>query len=139
MPRVLTIGTFDIPHMGHAIFLRQCSRYGDVTVGVNTDQFVEDYKGARPLYDLTARRTLIEMLGYATHPNDSAGLALICAVAPDFLIIGDDWREKDYPAQVDMTRDEMLDFGIELVYLPYTLGISTSDIRRRVIADRRTT
>ena len=39
MTTLLTMGTFDVPHVGHAAFLRKCESFADqVIVGVNTDE-----------------------------------------------------------------------------------------------------
>ena len=125
--RVLTIGTFDIPHAGHAAFLRKCAQFGQLTVGVNSDDFVRDYKGEVPLYSQAERMTLIEGMGYDVALNDGPGIDLIDIVEPDLLAIGSDWLTKDYLAQIDC--DEA---PCSIVFIPYTAGISTSDIKRRL-------
>jgi cytidyltransferase-like protein len=131
--RLLTIGTFDIPHVGHATFLRHCERYADrVIVGVNTDRFVTEYKGTPPIYDQNDRFQLIAGLGYGVLMNDSAGRELIYNVAPDLIAIGADWLHRDYFTQIDMTPSDFDQLGCGLLYLPYTAGISTSDIKQRL-------
>ena len=128
---VLTIGTFDIPHMGHAVFLQRAARYGELTVGVNSDQFVETYKGAAPLFSFGERAALIHQLGFKVAGNDGAGFALIKMVNPDVLVIGSDWLDRDYLTQVGMTGDELAKAGIDLVFVPYTAEISTTTIKAR--------
>lgn len=133
MTRLLTIGTFDIPHVGHATFLRHCERYADqVIVGVNTDRFVTEYKGATPIYHETTRAWLIAELGYEIYFNDSAGSVLIHEIRPDVVAIGSDWLHRDYFTQIDMTPSDFEEFKCGLLYLPYTAGISTSDIKQRL-------
>lgn len=132
--RALTIGTFDLPHLGHAAFFRRCERYGELLVGVNTDEFVERYKGQRPLFSLSQRLGLIQSLGYRTEANASAGRMLVEGVRPDVLVIGSDWLERDYLAQIDMTRADFDRLDIDLIYVPYTAGISTTIIRDKVRA-----
>lgn len=129
---VLTIGTFDLPHIGHARLFQRCERFGRVVVGVNTDEFVQSYKGSAPLYRTAERVALIALLGYEVHENHSAGRELIERVRPDVLVVGSDWLRRDYLAQIDMTPDDLDRLDISLVYVPYTDGISSSDIRRRV-------
>lgn len=132
MTRVLTIGTFDTPHLGHAHFFLQCESFGDLIVGINSDEFVEKYKGEKPLFSYQERRELIELLGYETRINESAGKDLIYRVCPDILVIGSDWARKDYLKQIGMTQDELDERGITLVYVPYTKGISTTEIKKRI-------
>jgi cytidyltransferase-like protein len=51
---VLTIGTFDLLHVGHLELLAGCRELaggsGSVVVAVNRDAFVERYKGRRPVH-----------------------------------------------------------------------------------------
>lgn len=129
--RVLTLGTFDIPHAGHAAFLRACAGYGDVTVGVNSDRFVLEYRNALPVYTEAERMALIAGMGYPTTLNDGPGHALIERFAPDLLVVGSDWLRRDYLTQIGVAAP---DFPI--LFLPYTEGMSTTDIKRRLM-DRR--
>lgn len=131
MTTVLTIGTFDVPHIGHAYLLRQCERYGDqVIVGVNSDRFVGSYKHRRPMFDQVERCGLIEAFGYRTELNDGPGWDLIRAVAPDVLAIGDDWLGRDYLGQIGADADTFRAQKIALVYIPNRI-ISTTEILRR--------
>jgi glycerol-3-phosphate cytidylyltransferase len=132
MKKILTMGTFDIPHAGHAAFLRECENYGEVMVGVNTDEFVEEYKGERPLFSYEERSQLILALGYTVLKNSSAGRTLIRRIRPDLVAIGSDWLKKDYMAQINMTPELFEQMGIGLLYLPYTDGISTTLIKERL-------
>lgn len=129
---VLTIGTFDVPHLGHAVFLQRAARYGDLTVGVNSDGFVEAYKGRRPVFSFGERVALIDKLGYKVAGNDGAGFALVEMVNPDVLVIGSDWLGRDYLSQIGMSIDELARLDIDLVFVPYTAEISTSKIMVRL-------
>lgn len=132
MSEVLTIGTFDTPHLGHARLFKTCEQLGNLTVGINSDEFIEQYKGCRPLFTLKERAALVSRLGYKVLINTSAGAELIREVKPDILVIGSDWLRKDYLKQIDMTPDELDELGISLMYTPYTEGISSTDIKRRI-------
>lgn len=129
---VLTIGTFDCTHIGHAHLFRFCEQFGKVIVGVNSDEFVEKYKKRSTLFTYDERAELIERLGYTVVKNDSAGKELIDQVKPDFIIIGSDWLRKDYLSQIDVTPNYLDLHNISLVYTPYFKGISTTDIKERV-------
>jgi glycerol-3-phosphate cytidylyltransferase-like family protein len=48
----------------------------------------------------------------------------------DVLIIGDDWKGH---SRWIKTEEEMNKLGVDVVYLPYTKGISSSIIKRRII------
>lgn len=133
MTTLLTIGTFDPPHIGHARLFRRCERFADrIVVGVNTDDFVTAYKKFPPLYRTAERISLIALLGYEVVQNDSPGRDLIERIKPDILAIGSDWLRRDYMAQIDMTPDDFDSLGISLIYLPATPGISASDMKARL-------
>lgn len=129
---VLTIGTFDTPHLGHAYLFRECERYGNVTVGINSDEFVERYKGTTPLFKYQERAALISVLGYSVVKNASAGRECIEAVAPDVLVIGSDWARRDYYSQIDVDQDFMDLNGITMVYVPRVPNLSSTEIKERV-------
>lgn len=129
---VLTMGTFAVPHLGHAAFLRACERYGTVTVGVNSDRFVTAYRGERPMFSERERRTMIEALGYRAVLNDGPGADLVRSLRPDVIVVGTDWARRDYLAQIAMTQDELDGLGIAVAYVPMRpIGISSSEIARR--------
>ncbi len=46
---------------------------------------------------------------------------------------GDDWAKKDYYTQMQFTQDWLDENDIVLVYLAYTRGISTTEIKKRII------
>jgi len=133
--RVCTTGTFDIPHMGHAVFLQQAAALGDsLDVGVLTDSFVLHYKGITPLFSANERARLLEAAGYNVHfVSDQAAFFRDNA---DIIVVGSDWAEKNYLKQINMTQHELDRLGVTVAYVPYTKGISTSDIEHRITAGR---
>lgn len=56
---------------------------------------------------------------------------------PGIIAIGDDWASKDYYSQMNFTQEWLDERGIVLLYLPYTRGISTSEIKHRVRDNNR--
>ena len=133
MTRVLTLGTFAVPHIGHAAFLRASERFGDLTVGVNSDAFVRRYKGSEPPFDEHERLALIASLGYPVLLNDGPGRDLIDAYRPDVLTIGTDWATRDYLAQIDVDQDWLDERQITVAYVPMRpAGISSTEIVRRL-------
>lgn len=129
---VLTIGSWDTPHLGHAILLKECERYGDrVVVGVNSDEFIKDYKGSEPIYKYEERAALISRLGYEVLKNCSAGRELIEQVKPDVLAIGSDWARKDYYSQIDVDQDFLDEHQITMVYIPRAGSLSSTELKAR--------
>lgn len=130
MNRVLTIGTFDLFHLGHLRLLERAAQFGDLEVGVNTDAFVEAYKGSPPVAGEIERLGIVHALkcvAWATL-NDGPGRELIIERQPDLLVIGMDWHGR-YLEQIGFNGPEFDSLGIGIVYLPRTPGVSTTERR----------
>lgn len=133
---VYTGGTFDLFHSGHVNLLRKCHDLGHVTVALNTDEFITAYKGRPPVMSYSEREAVLRACKYVdevipnTHGEDSR--PTIESVRPDIIAIGTDWARRDYHAQMGFDQDWLDARGISLIYIPYTTGISTTDLKRRV-------
>ena len=53
-------------------------------------------------------------------------------VKPDYIIIGSDWARKNYYNQMGFDQDWLDERGIGLIYVPYTPGISSTDLKKRI-------
>ena len=136
--KLYTGGTFDIFHYGHLSLLKKCKSISDIViVSLNTDEFVEEYKGKRPIMTYDERKKSLLLSGYVDEviPNvgGSDSKPSIMSVSPDIIAIGDDWAKKDYYKQMNFTQDWLDDNNIVLVYLPYTRGISSTELKKRII------
>lgn len=133
-----TGGTFDLFHYGHVNFLRQCSILSNkIVVALNTDNFIFEYKGKYPIMNYEERKHSLEQCKYVSKVVPNIGgkdsKTSILKVKPNIIAIGDDWAKKDYYSQMGFTQKWLDDKKILLVYLAYTSGISTSDIKQRII------
>jgi len=133
---VYTGGTFDLPHSGHVSFLRKCAQLGKVIVALNTDEFIEHYKGKPPVMSYQERRAVLEEFRCVSRviPNTwgADSKPTIEKVLPDIIAIGSDWARKDYYKQMQFDQDYLDENGISLIYIPYTQGISSTEIKRRL-------
>ncbi len=60
--RVFVTGCFDMLHSGHVAFLEEAAEYGDVYVGIGSDETVHDLKGRYPVNNQDERKYMIEAL-----------------------------------------------------------------------------
>ena len=135
--KVYTGGTFDLFHRGHVNFLRQCKEIGNyVVVSLNTDDFVERYKGNPPIMNYDERKEVLLSCRYVDEVipniNGEDSKPAILTIQPKFVIIGSDWAKKDYYKQMNFTQKWLDDNDIILVYLPYTENISTTLIKNKL-------
>lgn len=134
--RIYTGGTFDLFHAGHVEFLRRCAELGSVTVSLNEDEFIEKYKGKRPVISYQEREAVLLGCRWVDRvvPNvggvDSRISIDFCS--PDLIVVGSDWARRDYYAQMGFDQDWLDERGIGLCYIPYTQGISSTAIKERL-------
>jgi glycerol-3-phosphate cytidylyltransferase len=133
-------GTFDLFHAGHVRFLERCARLGKVYVSLNTDEFIEAYKGKPPIISYADRAEVLRSCVYVTAVVANTGGAdskeAIEKVYPDIIAIGSDWARKDYHAQMSFDQDWLDERYISLIYIPYTEGISSTAIKERMLFRR---
>ena len=133
---IYTGGTFDLFHAGHANFLRRCKELGEVTVALNTDDFIFDYKGRAPVMSYQERESVLVSCRFVDRVLPNFGGAnskpTIELVQPDMIIIGSDWARRDYYKQMQFDQDWLDERGIALCYIPYTDNISSTDVKNRL-------
>lgn len=131
-----TGGTFDLFHRGHLRFLERCANFGDVTVALNTDEFILSYKGSMPVMTFEEREAVLMGCRFVSNvvPNEGGADSkpAIIRVKPSYIIIGSDWARKDYYAQMGFDQDWLDKHGIGLCYIPYTQGISSTEVKDRL-------
>lgn len=136
---VYTGGTFDLVHAGHANFLRRCAELGSVTVALNTDEFIAAYKGKPPVMSYKEREAVLLAMRWVDRviPNFAGADSkpAIELVSPDLIVIGSDWARRDYYKQMQFSQDWLDERSIGLVYIPYTQGISTTEIKKRLAVE----
>lgn len=119
----------DILHKGHINLLNEASKYGDVTVGLLNDEAIKSYK-REPIINYENRYIVMKSLKMVdniieqkTH-DYTDNLRLL---KPDYVVHGDDWIEGQ-----SIVREKVInvlsEFNGTLIEVPYTEGISTTDI-----------
>jgi cytidyltransferase-like protein len=133
---VYTGGTFDLFHAGHVAFLRRCQDFGHVTVALNTDEFIEAYKGKPPVMTLQERWDVVAACKYVdrvmVNVDGADSKPAILESQADLIVIGSDWARRDYHKQMGFTQDWLDEYGIGLAYIPYTRNISSTIIKQRL-------
>lgn len=124
MKTVLTYGTFDLFHIGHLNILKRLREKGDrLVVGVSTDEF-NALKGKKPVVPFEQRLEIVKAIRYVDDaiPEETWEQKRedITKYGASVFGIGEDWRGK-----FDDLGDE-----VEVVYLPRTSGISTTEMKR---------
>ena len=126
MKRVITYGTFDLLHYGHINLLRRAKAYGDyLIVALSTDAFNQNEKHKVTYFSYDQRKQLIEAIRYVDldipERNWEQKRSDMHEYHVETFVMGDDWAGK-----FDFLKEE----GVDVVYLPRTPEISSSQIRR---------
>ena len=112
---VWTNGCFDILHRGHIELFKYAKSLVDyLVVGVDTDDRVRASKGApRPINNLEDRIEMLESIRYIDEVvvfDSRQGLEdEIRQLAPDVMVIGSDWKEKEVIGQQYCTELKFFD------------------------------
>ena len=125
MRRVITYGTFDLLHYGHINLLQRAKQLGDyLIVALSTDEFNLDQKQKKCYFTYEQRKELLEARRYVDlvipEINWDQKVSDMHEYHVDVFVMGDDWKGK---------FDYLADEGVEVVYLPRTPEISTSQIK----------
>ena len=123
MKRILTYGTYDVLHFGHINLLKRAKDLGDyLVVGLSTDEF-NGLKGKESYFSYEKREYMLESVRYVDEVikenNWEQKIEDIKKYNIDIFVMGDDWEGKfDYLKEY-----------CEVIYLPRTEGISTTEIK----------
>lgn len=125
MKKIITYGTFDLLHYGHINLLRRAKQLGDyLIVGLSTDEFNLKEKNKKCYFTYEERKQMLESIRYVDLVIPESGWEQkrkdIKDLFVDTFVMGDDWQGK-----FDFLKDE----GVEVVYLPRTPEISTTQIK----------
>lgn len=128
MKRVITYGTFDLLHYGHINLLRRAKALGDyLIVALSTDEFNRVEKNKVCYFSYDERKLLLESIRYVDLVIPEEGWEQkrtdVHLYHVDTFVMGDDWTGK-----FDFLKEE----GCEVVYLPRTPEISTTQIKQEL-------
>ncbi len=123
MKKIITYGTFDLYHIGHVRLLKRLKALGDyLIVGLSSDEF-NRMKGKVSFFSYEERKEILLTCKYVDEvfPEYTWEQKAedIQKYNIDILGMGDDWKGK---------FDELSEF-CEVVYLPRTNEVSTTDIK----------
>ena len=124
MKKVITYGTYDLLHQGHINLLRRAKELGDwLIVGVTTDNFDLERGKMNTCNNVMERIEAVKATGYADQIiiEEYKGQKIddIQKYGVDIFAIGSDWE-----GYFDYLKEYC-----EVVYLPRTEGISSTQLR----------
>lgn len=96
MKKVFVSGCYDLLHSGHVEFFRQASQYGDLYVGIGSDQTILGYKHHKTFYPEQERLFMVKSIKYVkdAYINQGDGIMdfipTVDMVKPDIFVVNAD-------------------------------------------------
>ena len=123
-----TSGVYDLFHIGHLNLLKNAKGLCDkLIVGVTSDELVS-YKNKKAVIPHSERMEIVRNIKHvdAVIPqNDMNKFTMWEKLKFDVLFVGDDWFKTD---KWEIINKQFKDVGVNVVYFPYTKGVSSTMI-----------
>lgn len=100
-PKVFVSGCYDLLHSGHVEFFRQAAQYGDLYVGIGSDETILHYKNHKTLYNEKERLFMVKAIRYVKDAYINAGSGIMDFVPtvdflkPDILVVNEDGASEE--------------------------------------------
>jgi phosphoenolpyruvate phosphomutase len=120
----------DLIHKGHLNIIKEGTKYGNVIIGLLTDEAISSYKRI-PLIAYEERKVIVENLKGVYKVVSQKTLDYVPnlkKLKPDYVVHGDDWKtgiQKKVRLQV---INELSKWGGKLIEPRYTKGVSSTDL-----------
>lgn len=128
-----TVGTFDMFHVGHLNLFRSAKEYCDcLIVAVHSDEWVMKCKNRPTVIPYEDRADIVSSICYVDRVEKNETKSKIEAWNKfhfDVAFIGDDWKGTEVWNKIE---EELKAVGCDVVYIPYTQGISTTQLRQKL-------
>jgi len=130
MKKVYVGMSADLIHPGHINIIKEATKLGEVTIGLLTDKAIASYKRL-PFLTYEQRKTVIEQIKGVEHVVPQKTLdytANLREIKPDYVVHGDDWGSGVQAGTRQKVIDTLNEWGGKLIEVPYTQGISSTQL-----------
>ena len=124
----------DILHKGHINILKTANKYGDVYVGLLTDQAIASYKNI-PFLDYEKRKIILENIKYVKKVIPQKTLDYVDnlnLIKPNFVLHGDDWKSGIQKETRKRVIETLKNWSGKLIEPKYTINISSTLIKNEI-------
>jgi len=134
MTKVYVEMTADFLHPGHINILDEAKKYGEVIVGLLTDEAVAGYRRI-PLLSYEQRKKVLENMRGVSQivaQNSYDCLENIRKIKPEYIVHGDDWKTGFLSGVRARVIDALKEWNGKLIEPKFTEGISATDLIRKI-------
>jgi len=133
MTKTVYVGmSADLIHPGHINIIKRATELGEVTVGLLTDKAIASYKRV-PFMAWEQRAEVVENLKGVVRVVPQHTLDYVPNLRtykPDFVVHGDDWQSGVQAKTRQAVIDALAEWGGTLVEVPYTKGVSSTQLNK---------
>lgn len=130
MKKVYVGMSADLVHPGHINIIKEAAKLGEVTIGLLTDKAIASYKRL-PFLTYEQRKTVIEQIKGVHNVVPQFTLDYSSNLRehkPDYVVHGDDWGSGVQAGTRQKVIDTLNEWGGKLIEVPYTPGISSTQL-----------
>jgi phosphoenolpyruvate phosphomutase len=130
MKKVYVAMSADIIHQGHLNVLNEARKFGDIIVGLHTDEVIRGY-WRNPIMKYEERKEVVSNIKgvVSVIPQDSLDqVENLLKLKPDYVLHGDDWKEGSQKEIRDKVIKAIKEWDGQLIEVPYTQGVSISKL-----------
>lgn len=131
MKTVMTVGVYDMLHIGHVHLFKRAKKLGDkLIVAVQDSNVVLKYKpGAKLIYDTDERMYMVKAIKYVDDVvvYDAVD-EIVKKVDFDVFVVGPDQNHEGFMKAMNWCREH----NKEVIVLPRTEGISSSWLKEQI-------
>lgn len=134
MKKVLTVGVYDLLHIGHVELFRKAKDNGDyLVVAVQDSDVVLEYKpNAKLIYSTEERMYMVKSIRYVDEVIAYKNVGdLVEEIEFDVLVTGPDQSHAGFQKAIKWCEDN----GKQAIVLPRTEGISSSWLKEQIRKD----
>lgn len=126
-------GVWDLFHVGHLNCLERAKQMCDyLVVDVTPDEIVFKQKQKYPVIDEKSRMRIVgavKCVDYVGLSDERRDYGALDNYGFNVLFLSEDHKGKEYYNELEM---RMKKNGVEVIYIPYTGGVSTTEIVRKI-------
>jgi len=130
-----TDGVYDLFHVGHLNMIEAAKAQCEyLIVGVHSDEVVKGYKNRTPIMNENDRARIIGAIKGVDKVviNEFRDKLKLWELHHfDVIFIGDDWKGTERWNTFEKVLKEI---NVDVIYVPYTKGISTTEIREKIVS-----
>ena len=125
-----TTGVFDLFHIGHLNILKRAKLECDyLIVGITSDELSLSAKKQNPVIPFQERMEIVESIKFVDEVVPQTSYDKMEAwnnLKFDMMFVGDDWKGTD---QWNKIEKDFNQYGVEIIYFPYTSHTSSTILR----------